>query len=197
MRYLHFSLIILATLVIAVLAIPIVWIGLILAPFAILVSVPVFVFAGLMYGRFSGDSIRMPCARVLLIDNEAETHKLVSNFFGSAWTIRHAASSFRAIGTLLSESKAEFDYIVIRWTRRKLSGERLLDFLDQAIAIREERRGESGEICRELPPVLFLRKSGASPFDIRRSHKAPVLGCVDLDSRTLKKEVQACLKVPS
>ncbi len=162
-------------------AIPLVWIGMALVPFIMIVFVfisPLFLFVALVYGTNINQEQQQKRKKVLLIDNELETASKLTNLLARNWDIKHIRQSFRGIGKLLHSN---YDLVLVRWTRQKLSGESILDQLDYAIHTRMARAQKDKPQLFKLPPLLFLRKTGAAEFKIHKTHEIPVFGCLDIE----------------
>jgi CheY-like chemotaxis protein len=130
-------------------------------------------------------SKRFERKKVLLIDEEPETAEAVRSLLDRSCDVMHVGSSFRGIGEILS---SQYDLLLIRWTRKQLSKDSILDYVDRAIQVRENRRGGSNVV--KISPVVFLRKSNAAKYEVNISHKVPVRGCVSLDSHRLATELK-------
>lgn len=183
---------VLAVSLTGMLVVPLVWIGIGILPFAVL---PVATLLGaLRFARVWRGWQHEPSRRVevLLIDEELETGRMVEDVLGGVCSVHFVASSLHGVDDLLAhrDRGQHLDMVAIRWTRPCLPREEVLDYLDRML----EKRRLSGGLHRGssvgLPPVLFLRKPGAAPFVLRRSHEIPVLGCVALDRRTLRNDVR-------
>lgn len=83
---------------------------------------------------------------------------------------------------------SEFKLVLVRWTRKRLPGEEILDFLDESMRVHASRN--KGEFLLNNTPVIYIKKPDSKPFEIKRNHRLPVLGCVDLDDSNLAEEIR-------
>ena len=187
MKYLKYISMLLAIVATIALAIPTSWLFLAIAPILFLMSAPLIVIM-LAFAQWKGrEPINLGHKSVLFIDNDPVVSAGLMRALKQYWNVDYAATTLR--GIVLLFRKQQYDLIVVRWQRKKLAGEKFLDFLDESIA----KKAIIGSIDEnfKMPAIVFLRKEDTPPFSINHEHMSKVLGCIDLNKTHLVNSIFA------